>query len=123
MSHITTKIRLHFPTGYEPRDIIGTSSFDWIRPDEVEAAWQLHWCVRMCSILLYTIFTSHVQLEFHVHPFPPLPSVLTLPQSWNNPTLAPLPSVVVPPNPSYDDSFLTLPTHSECIGLILNRFS
>lgn len=28
--------------GYEPRDIIGTSSFDWIHPDEVEAARKLH---------------------------------------------------------------------------------
>ncbi|KAF8587596.1 hypothetical protein K439DRAFT_811587 [Ramaria rubella] len=28
--------------GYDPVDIIGTSSFDWIHPDEVEAARQLH---------------------------------------------------------------------------------
>ena len=47
VSHITTKIRLHFPTGYKLRDIIGTSSFDWIHLDEVEVAQQLHWCIHM----------------------------------------------------------------------------
>jgi hypothetical protein len=28
--------------GYEPKDIIGSSSFDWMHPDEVELAKQLH---------------------------------------------------------------------------------
>ena len=97
--------------------IIGSVSF--MKP----GAKALHTAATTQEVTFHTPRAPHVQLEFCVHPFPPIPSVLTLPQRWNDPMLAPSPPRVVPPNPSYDNSFLTLPTPSERTGLILNCFS
>ena len=84
----------------------------------------LHTTATAQEVTFLTPRVAHLQLEFHVCPFPPIPSsVLTLPQRWNDPMLAPSPPGVVPHNPSYDNLFLTLPTPSKCMGLILNCFS
>ena len=69
MSHITTKIRLYFPTGYEPRDIIGTSSFDWIHPDGSRWPGNCTGASLCVQFFCTPCLLPHVQLEFCVHPF------------------------------------------------------
>ncbi|KAF8526092.1 hypothetical protein JB92DRAFT_2873302 [Gautieria morchelliformis] len=68
----------------------------------------LHTAATAQEVTFLTPFAPHVQLEF---------------RKWNDPAPPPPLTESLPPNPSYSESFLDLPTPSKRTGLILNRFS